>query len=281
MSVRSMRSSFDCYGETMLLSMTSDYVKGMGDPAPYLARIASAGFTHVHWCHQWNTDFIYSAAEVEHIARALRDNGLRLLNLHASHGMEKGVASTHEHERLAGVELVRNRLHMTARLGGEAIILHAPDLDSVPFRRTLAELEREFIVCGVRLAIENTGGNFPALLGYLRDFPPEYLGICYDSGHANLPEFAAYARDWPEIAPRIYAFHLHDNDGLTDQHLLPFAGTIDWERVARLIAASPCRGNVNLESNMRCSPDMSEEEHLAHALAAARKLAEMVGAGLG
>ena len=262
----------------MLLSMTSDYFKGVGDPAPYLVRIAAAGFTHVHWCHQWNTDFIYSAAEVEYIARALRDNGLQLLNLHASNGVEKGVASPHEHERLAGVELVRNRLYMTARLGGEAVVLHAPEMDSAPFRRTLAELEREFIACGVRLAIENTGGNFPALLGYLRDFPPEYLGICYDNGHANLPEFAAYLCDMPEIAPRIYAFHLHDNDGLTDQHLLPFAGTADWAEVVRLIAASPCRGNINLESNMRCSPDMPEEEYLRRAFCAAGKLAEMVGA---
>ena len=53
-----------------MLSMTPDYVRSSGDPAPYLRRIADAGFSHVHWCHQWNTDFLYAACEVERGATA-------------------------------------------------------------------------------------------------------------------------------------------------------------------------------------------------------------------
>ncbi len=262
----------------MIYSMTSDYFRGVGDPGLYLKRIAQSGFTHIHWCHQWNTDFIYTDVEIGYIESVMRDNSLNLLNLHASAGNEKSPASEREHERRAGVELVRNRLGMTARLGGEAIILHAPQEDSAAFRRSLDELERPFRDSGIRLALENTGPNFPALRGYLRDYAPEFLGLCYDCGHGNLPDFQPYLEEIKSYAERIYAFHLHDNDGASDQHKLPFSGTTDWRMVAALIAASPCRGNLNLESNMSNYKGMDEMDHLRQAMDASKRLAEMVGA---
>ena len=45
-----------------MLSITTDYAKDVGDPSPYLRSIAEAGFSHLHWCHQWNTDFLYAAS---------------------------------------------------------------------------------------------------------------------------------------------------------------------------------------------------------------------------
>ena len=78
----------------MQLSVTTDYFTATGNPGPYLERIARAGFTHIHWCHQWNTDFIYSRFEIAQIKEWLREYGLQLLDLHASHGQEKAWAST-------------------------------------------------------------------------------------------------------------------------------------------------------------------------------------------
>ena len=67
----------------MQLSLTTDYATDTGNPEPYLKRIAEAGFSHVHWCHHWNTDFLYSPYEIAQIAEWLDDFGLRLLDLHA------------------------------------------------------------------------------------------------------------------------------------------------------------------------------------------------------
>ena len=110
-----------------MLSITSDYCQSTGNPEPYLRRIARAGFSHVHWCHQWNTDFFYSKPEIEQIAAWFEEYQLSLLDLHASHGQEKNWGSEHEYARLAGVELVKNRIEMATRLGGEVIILHLPE----------------------------------------------------------------------------------------------------------------------------------------------------------
>ena len=49
---------------TIALSITTDYLKDTGDPEPYLKKISAAGFTHIHWCHEWDTDFIYSESEI-------------------------------------------------------------------------------------------------------------------------------------------------------------------------------------------------------------------------
>jgi sugar phosphate isomerase/epimerase len=105
--------------------MTTDYASDRGRPEPYLARIAAAGFTHVHWCHHWASDFVYNRPEIAQIRRWLADCGLAVLDIHASAGQEKRWGSKEEYERLAGVELVANRLEMAAELGAGSIVLHA------------------------------------------------------------------------------------------------------------------------------------------------------------
>lgn len=267
-----------------MLSMTSDYVVSTGCPEPYLRRIAEAGFTHVHWCHQWNTDFLYDDAEIGQIAGWLREFGLQVTDLHASAGQEKGWGSLREYERLAGVELVRNRLRMAARLETDVIIMHLPDLkdpttrDAVwtQVRRSLDTLQAHAWQCGVRIAIEN--GPFEEIEKVLSLYGPEYLGLCYDSGHANM---RADGLEWAErLKGRLISVHLHDNNGTADQHQVPFwpGGTVDWERAARMLATSGYAKWISLESVMRNSGMTDEKAWLEKARQAAAKLSDMVDA---
>lgn len=110
----------------MHLSITSDFAADTGCPEAHLERIAAAGFSHVHWCHQWNTDFLYDPAEIDQVARWLGSFDLQLLDLHASSGREKGWASLREYERLAGVALVRNRIDFVSQVGSDTIVMHTP-----------------------------------------------------------------------------------------------------------------------------------------------------------
>ena len=72
-----------------MLSETTSYMKNSGSPEPYLRKIAEAGFSHVHWGHQWDTDFLYSKSEIDQIRTWLKECGLQMLNLHGSAGVEK------------------------------------------------------------------------------------------------------------------------------------------------------------------------------------------------
>ncbi len=232
----------------MELSLTTDYLKDNGDPSPYLRRIADAGFSHIHWCHHWSSDFIYSRWEIDQIKKWLKDYGLQVLDLHATAGREKNYSSQCEYSRLAGLELVRNRITMASQLGSNVIILHAP-VNSTPslFRKSLDELKIFAQKHNVRIAIENVL-NMKEIEVLLSEYDPDYIGLCYDSGHGNI---AGDGLDHLEqLKDRLISIHLHDNDGTNDQHNPFFSGTIDWPRLARIIAGSAYTKCVNMETTM-------------------------------
>jgi len=266
-------------------AMTSDYVTSQGNPEPYLRHIAEAGFRHLHWCHQWNTDFLYDQWQLRQIEQWLADFGLSLNDLHGSAGREKGWGSPVEYQRLAGLELVRNRIDMTRRLDSDVVVMHLPpghdDSDRQDqywssFRRSLDELQPYTIERGVRIALENShDDNFPAIDKALSFYSPEFLGLCYDSGHGNV---AGNGLDRLEkTKDRLIAVHLHDNNGAEDKHWLPFAGSIDWPRLARLMASGGyAKSAMTMEPNTRNWPIDSEAEYLKRALESGQRFAAMV-----
>lgn len=264
-----------------MLSITTDYAQDRGCPEPYLRRIAEAGFSHIHWCHQWNTDFLYSPPEIDQIATWLREFGLALTDLHASDGVEKRWVSAREYERLAGVELVKNRLQMAAQLGSDVIIMHLGSVPADPADRStfwnqlwksLDELEPWARQHRVRIALEN--GEFAAIREVFARYGPDYVGLCYDSGHGNLSgdglEEAEALRD------RLISIHLHDNDGTGDQHNLLFCGTVDWRRLAGILARSAYRKAVSMEVTMPNSGFEDEALFLKRALETGTLFAQMV-----
>jgi sugar phosphate isomerase/epimerase len=267
-----------------MFSITTDYRRDAGSPEPYLRRIAEAGFTHLHWCHHWNDDFLYAPCEIDQIARWLDQFGLALNDLHASEGVEKRWYSTVEYERLAGVELVHNRIEMAARLGGDVIILHLlaepddPALRSAYWdgvRRSLDRLEPVARRHSVRIALENlTDGNVALVRRVLADYAPQYVGLCYDSGHGNITGDGLNQLD--ALKDRLIALHLHDNDGKRDQHLPLFSGTVDWNHLASLIAHSSYGKMVSLEVSMRATDSDDDPAFLADCHADATRFAEMI-----
>ncbi len=267
-----------------MLSITSDYEAGTGCPERHLRAIAAAGFTHVHWCHQWCTDFLYSRWEIGRIQGWFRDFGLELLDLHASHGDEKGWCSAREYERLSGLELVRNRMEMAAGLGSDVVILHLPGAPTgdgerealrTRVRRSLDALRPFALERGVRIAFENLiEDNFGRLRDLFAEYEPEYIGLCYDSGHGNLTGNGL--DEMERVRDRLLSVHLHDNDGSGDQHLLLFSGSVDWERLAGILAASAYEKCVSMEVARRGHPDLDEEPFLRRAHDTGMRFAEMI-----
>lgn len=228
------------------LSLTTDFITDAGNPQPHLAAIADAGFSLIHWCHQWNTDFLYGPAEIAAIQGWLRDCHLGVNDIHGSAGHEKNWGSSLEHERLAGIELVQNRIDFARALGTDVVVMHLPDepKDAAQvtaywdrLRKTLDALEPFARSRQVRLAMENMPWeNFPTLHKVLAMYSPEFIGLCYDTGHGNMTPNGLDNLD--RAKSRLIATHLHDNDGHGDQHLPMFAGTVDWPRFAAILKAS-------------------------------------------
>ena len=229
-----------------MLAINTDYMDSHGNPEPRLRRIADAGFTKVHWCHHFGSDYVYAEDEIDQIARWLRSCELTVNDLHASSGEQKHYYSADDDFRSAGVELVKNRIHMANRLGTDVIVLHLPRQPDATDKRvafweavhrsmdTLIPYAKKR---NVRIAFENLPpSNHATLEKILSDYSPSEVGICYDPGHGNIVgdglDFAEAVKD------RLIAFHLNDNDSTADQHGLIFSGTVGWDRLAQIIAAS-------------------------------------------
>lgn len=287
-----------------MLSLTSDYATGTGDPSPSLRLMAEAGFTHVHWCHQWRSDYLYADSEIEQIGRWLDEFGLKLNDVHGSEGIEKFWYAPAEYARLAGIELVKNRIDFAARLGGDAVVMHAypptarPDL--APYndflfdqiRRSLDDLHAYAVARGVRIALENlidfaateagaidvtaAGDNAELLARLFAAYPPEFLGICFDSGHAILGRDRTDA--YAPLFDRLAVLHLHDNDGIDDQHLPVYDGAVKWDRLAALIGASPYAKPLSFELSINKSGYTEPKAFLTYAMDGCRRFARQVEA---
>ena len=60
----------------MDIAINTDFLGGTRSPEARLKAIAEAGFTHLHWCHQWNTDFHYDESEIAQIKKWLEANAV-------------------------------------------------------------------------------------------------------------------------------------------------------------------------------------------------------------
>ena len=113
--------------------------------------------------------------------------------------------------------------------------------------------------------------------------------VCWDFGHANITGLCQSA-ELEKLCGRVRCLHIHDNDGVSDSHRIPFecpeatplGGCVDWEDAAEglrlcgfLTASNRC---INLELKTSDLPaDRSVRlSHAARAVYAAKKLANIM-----
>lgn len=265
----------------MELAMATDYAGDTGNAEPSLRRISQAGFRHIQWIHHWRHDFIYTRPEVQYITDVMAELDLSLYDIHAPSGAEKNWFSPLEYQRLAGVEIVKNRVEMCRTLGGCVVVTHIPEwhpsnLDRWELlRKSLDDLQEFCLETGVRIAVENRDADcFDGILGLFEDYDPSFLGLCYDSGHGNIGGDGLARLE--EISQRLISVHLHDNDGRTDQHKPIFSGTVDWPRLAGIIARSPYDAFLTFETDMHFSGVEDDAQFLGQAYTDGLTLLEMV-----
>ena len=73
------------------------------------------------------------------------------------------------------------------------------------------------------------------------------FGFCFDTGHAH-----ACRMDIKEalitLGERVEALHIHDNNGISDQHYAPYMGSIDWNDFMEGLKAIRYKGPISFET---------------------------------
>lgn len=110
---------------------------------------------------------------------------------------------------------------------------------------------------GVIIAIENMsptknlpyfGATVEELLEIIEESGPDKdLGITLDAGHANLAGKLFLSMFIKKLGKYIVHTHLHDNNGLEDQHLPLGMGRINYENFLQSLGKVNYKGMLNLE----------------------------------
>jgi sugar phosphate isomerase/epimerase len=263
-----------------MLAMTTDFhgtSKNSTDIKNTLTRIAQAGFSHIHWCHEFGSSYIYSNYEMFQIKEWCDELGLKTKGVHASVGEGKSTglkyyASENEYNRLAGVELVMNRIDLAYTLNTDAIVLHfypswdlmeksngsvdiSTDIILRPFLKSFGELEAYCKTRRIKICLEHCGGPTALNIRFydciFNHFNSDFIGICVDTGHAYHDHHEKYFEFAERYNNRLFMIHADDNHGNSDAHLLPFEGGFDWEGFAPILARSPYQFPIVLEPSCR------------------------------
>ena len=129
-------------------------------------------------------------------------------------------------------------LHIARRIPAGVLVAHLglprtqqpspADNNRDAARRSIEELQRIAEPLGVRVAVEvipNELSRAGSLVHFVED-DLDGVGICLDFGHAHLDGDVVDAIE--TVSEHLIATHVHDNRGRSDDHLVPFEGTIDW-----------------------------------------------------
>lgn len=73
------------------------------------------------------------------------------------------------------------------------------------------------------------------------------FGFCLDTGHSLL--LGLDIEDMIlKLGDRLEALHIHDNNGIFDQHIAPYMGNLDWNRFVRGLKAIGYKRDLSFES---------------------------------
>ena len=246
-----------------------------------------------------NPDSIYSRSDKEIV-----DYFTDIRNYADSLGVE--IVQTHGRLRLLlpdekrseeCLEMARKDLLAAKALGAPVTVMHGvqtnvwgQSISAEQMRRwhferfnKVLEYAKEY---GVKIASETLGDapNF-ACVDFFAD-ADEFLDVyerinahgdnagwftlCIDTGHVRKAERYGTLGVGDFIrkigAGKISCLHLHDNNGLTDQHRPPFTGSIDWEDTLNALDEVGYDGVYNIEAVYNCFLEGFELETARYAV---------------
>lgn len=222
-----------------------------------LAEIARSGVPSIEiFCAPGHFNYRLPQA-VREMSEHLAENRLELHSLHSpterdlAPGRESGVpisiSDPERIRRIDAVDEVKRAIEVAERIPFRYLVQHIGHgrqaLDPRKLDAAFTSLEHLVIFAkerGVTIALENTRdelGSPETLQQFINDTHLRGLKLCFDMGHAHIE--SGVGASFEVMRDRVVTTHVHDNHGDKDEHLLPYAGTIDWTAALSLLSSSP------------------------------------------
>lgn len=244
--------------------------------AQFAQMISESGFTAAF-------SEMQTIAQHDDLANQLAKHGITFENLHAPFSHINDIWFDCDGGDIMLKELMDciDRCHHSAI---PYMVVHLSSGDNAPpvtdlGRARFTQLIDHAISKNVGIAFENQR-KLANLAWAMETFSADdRVGFCWDCGHEGC--FTPGREYMPIFGNRLMATHIHDNYGVYNQdcHLVPFDGSLDFERITRQIRESSYTGSLLLELIPEKTPSymqMNPIEYIKHAAKAAKRLRDMV-----
>lgn len=216
-----------------------------------LARLREKGVEHVELSYEHLAKIFKDGSVDSKALSSIKETAdsldIKIIQVHGPFGeIDFELASEDSLQRDKALRKILNWIKHVGELEWGVLVLHTVrirsseeyDFQGLIEKTRLAnigffkEVSKHASDYGVKIAVENRletrYGSLPKdLLELIREVGSESLGVCLDTGHANVNKLSVPTMV-EILSEHLVATHIHDNDGSHDQHLPPLMGSIDW-----------------------------------------------------
>lgn len=224
----------------------------------WLERIWKTGIPAVEiFCARQHLDY-HNRVQVQELAHWFKDSPMQLFSLHSPMysddcwgrtGPNATITITEpvKAKRIPMVDEIKRALEIAEYLPFRYLIQHigvsGEEYDERKVEAAFTALDELRVFArqrGVEILIENIPNKLSTAERLMQFLEITHLDLhfCFDTGHANIA--GSVESEYQIMRSRIRSTHIHDNNGVADEHLYPYlrdGGTIDWNRTMRMLRA--------------------------------------------
>ena len=230
---------------------TKYYISTIDENADALAKEYGLGLEIAEFCTAWNLD--EKREEIEPIIKGHLESSDRFV-LHGPFN-ELFPCAIDKKIRAVAYERYKQTVEEAKNCGIKKIVIHGgynPRIyyqqwytpESIPFwQEFLSEIPDDMVLC-----LENVfEEEIWMLADIVRAVNDKRIRMCLDIGHVNAYSQVPVENWIEECADIIEHFHIHNNDGTWDYHCQLFDGSMDMEKVLKLIDEKCPNASITLE----------------------------------
>jgi sugar phosphate isomerase/epimerase len=207
------------------------------------------------------------------LKKAVNDFGINPMQVHAPTSSEADIGNFEEASRERALSIHEVQMRYASSVGVSFYVIHPGGLmygfedeetgiERLPSEKAFLEKVRTLNTTSLsrlakfaskldlKIALENGGTydfHYPMVLRIVREVNHPNLGVCLDTGHANISRTAPVSEAIRKIGSLLWASHIHDNDGTRDSHQPLGQGNIDWNGVLQAFEDVSYSGMLSLE----------------------------------
>lgn len=195
---------------------------------------------------------------LKQIADIISSHGIKVISFHgplyedisdAMKGRWLSLASKDGSLRRRTLDLFKRVVDAMEFFNCNTIITHtglSGDINEEEMENLFYSLQEILDHCNgmaLNIALENgvsSSASISSILTFMEKYPSLKIGICLDTGHAHIS--GNFSQNLEAMVNYLMTIHIHDNKGFSDEHLLPFHGTIPWGEMLKILSRKGYRG---------------------------------------